>query len=740
MKRTSTRRKKTTPKGNKGEIIIATPKAKVPFTPRIGIFWRNRKARRFIWYSLFFLAILSIFATHYLPLQYPVKEGDVSPNTIRASQNITFEDARKTAENRRLATEKIEEVYVIDKKILGQLEEEIGSYFNGIYRIVSRDSIDSREKIRLLRREYNLGELAASIFLSAENDTVRALQTEALNLLRTNWQNGVKENEVQERKEKIQAQIELLNYNQPYREVIKSAFNSIELKPNYFPDQAATIKAKEEAAKNVGIELITIKKGQKIVGEGEAVTAQQIEILRLMGLQRTSSPYITLAGVAILFIFSTILTVLFIKYYRRELFKKSSNMLLLCLLVFITLLFSKLIISVKISPLPEVAELVNYLVPMAMGSMLITILLDTKLAVYLTLVLSIFIGILTGNQLTYTINAFMGGMVGIYGVSKFSQRLDWAKAGLFVACANVICVFALSLMNNASWQVTLIGLLLGIMNGFLSAILAYGSLPFLESGFKVTTSVRLLELSNPGQPLLKRLLIEAPGTYHHSILVGNLGEAAADAVGADSLLVRVGSYYHDIGKLKRPYFFIENQLGGENPHEKLTPALSTLIITSHIKDGLELASQYALPPVIQDLIAQHHGTSVATYFYHKALEMGNADNIKEEDYRYDAAKPQSKEAAIIMLADNVEAAVRSMTNTNPAKIESLVKKIFKERLHDGQLDESELTFKDLDLIANAFTHILGGIFHSRIEYPENVLKAMEGGKTSDGNPGGQPSE
>jgi putative nucleotidyltransferase with HDIG domain len=360
--------------------------------------------------------------------------------------------------------------------------------------------------------------------------------------------------------------------------------------------------------------------------------------------------------------------------------------------------------------------------------MLITILLDKKLAVYVTIILSLFVGILSDNQLSFAINAFVGGMVGVFSVSRFTQRLDWVRAGLLIAAANVVCIFALGMMNSYNLNVILIGTVLGVINGFFSAIFAYGSLPFFEQAFKITTSVRLMEMANPNQHLLKRLLLEAPGTYHHSVLVGNLAEAAADTVGADTLLVRVGAYYHDIGKLKRPYFFIENQLGGENPHAKLTPALSTLIITSHVKDGLALAQQHGVPPAITDFITQHHGTSLVTYFYHKALELGHPDSIKESEFRYDAQKPQSKEAAIVMLADNVEAAVRSMSTATPGKIEGLVRKIVKERLQDGQLDESALTFKDLDLIAQAFTRILNGIFHTRIEYPENVLERMEEGE------------
>ena len=376
-------------------------------------------------------------------------------------------------------------------------------------------------------------------------------------------------------------------------------------------------------------------------------------------LYTSDRPALTMTGIAVFLVICTILTVLYMKFYHRDTYGRGNSMLILAVLALITLFITKLIISINISSRPEIAELVNYLVPVAMGSMLMAILLDTKIAIFMTMLLSICVGLLTDGQLTYAIVSFVSGTVGIFSVSRFSQRLDWVRAGIYVVGANILTIAAINLLNNQDWTILLYSLALGILNGFFSTILAYGIAPFLESGFKVTTSVRLLELSNPSQPLLKRLLTEAPGTYHHSIMVANLSEAAADAIGADSLLVRAGAYYHDIGKLKRPYFFIENQLGGENPHEKLTPALSTLIITSHPKDGLELAQQYGLPPVITDLIYQHHGKGLASYFYHKAVELGNADNISEDDFRYDAAKPQTKEAAIIMLADSVEAAVRA---------------------------------------------------------------------------------
>ncbi len=251
-----------------------------------------------------------------------------------------------------------------------------------------------------------------------------------------------------------------------------------------------------------------------------------------------------------------------------------------------------------------------------------------------------------------------------------------------------------------------------------------GTLPFLENAFGITSAVKLLELSNPNQLLLRKLMLDAPGTYHHSIIVGNLAEAGAEAVGADSLLARVGANYHDIGKLKRPYFFIENQLTSDNPHDKLSPTLSALIITSHVKDGLEIAQEHRLPSSITAFIAQHHGTSLLSFFYNKAMDESSEKKADETTYRYEGPKPQTRETAIVMLADCAEAAVRSMPNPTAGKIEGLIRQIIKDKLADGQLDECDLTLKDLDKVALAFSRVLTGIFHTRIEYPDK-LKELE---------------
>lgn len=682
---------------------------------------------------MFFIGVIGVFALHYLPEKYALKEGQISPSTIKSPMTITYEDIKKTEERKKLVEQSIEEIYTLDKNVVPEIESIITSYFRDFSWQLAKD-LKTADKIRNLQIIFELSEKSAKSLLYIEPELVTELREKAIELIQVYWRNGVREIELQEKKSELYAAIDELEYKDAQKELLKTIYNKLDLRANFVVDEDATNKALLEAVKNEGPVITTVLKGQKIIGEGEVVTPEHIEILKAIGYQRSSaSPYLSLLGITIFLAVVSFLTILFLKLYRRDVYNNSKHLMLLSLIIFSNLLIAKLITIINISSNPDISDLIGYLVPVAAGSMLVTILLETKVALFFTMVLSILIGILTGNHMTFASTYFVGGLVGVYSVSRFSQRFDWVKAGVFISITNVLCVTSWGLINNLDWKPFVFSVVLAVINGFLSVVFAYGTLPFLESGFKLTTSVRLLELSNPNHPLLKRLLMEASGTYHHSILVGNLGEAAADAVGADSLLVRIGSYYHDIGKLKRPYFFIENQLGTENPHEKLTPSLSTLIITSHVKDGVELAKEYKLPGVIIDLIEQHHGTSLVSYFYHKAQELGNADSIKDKDFRYEATKPQSKEAAIIMLADSVEAAVRSMKVFTEGKIEGLVRKIIKDRLQDGQLDESALTFKDLDKIAQSFIHILYGIFHSRIEYPETVLSKMEGGLLPDGN-------
>jgi len=362
--------------------------------------------------------------------------------------------------------------------------------------------------------------------------------------------------------------------------------------------------------------------------------------------------------------------------------------------------------------------------------MLMTILVNPQLALAMTCVISLLCGMIVEYNLALSIFFFVSGIVAVLTLVNFSRQRDLVRSGSILMVSNAVTVILLNLLFRTTFDY--VSVVLAVGNGFFSAVLAIGSLPFIENIFKMTSPIRLLELSNPGHPLLRRLQIEAPGTYHHSIMVGNLAEAAAQGIGADALWVRVGSYYHDIGKIKRPYFFVENQFGQENPHERLNPTLSTLIITYHVKEGVEIAKEHGLPDKIIEIIEQHHGTDLVRYFYNKASENLSDEKgvLVEEDFRYDGPKPQTKEAALVMLADSVEAAVRSMPKPTPAKIEALIQKIIRERLDDGQFDECNLTLKELTVVKNSFLKILEGSLHTRVEYPEKVLKEMERKKTN----------
>ena len=314
---------------------------------------------------------------------------------------------------------------------------------------------------------------------------------------------------------------------------------------------------------------------------------------------------------------------------------------------------------------------------------------------------------------------------------KFSKRFDLIITGLKISAAGLIivtCVYMLEkFLIDIDNLLILRDLLLIFANGVLSGIIALGTLPILESTFGIITPYGLAELADHNQPLLKRLQFEAPGTYHHSLLVSNLAEAAAEAIGANPILARVGSFYHDIGKLKRPLFFVENQsyFGIENPHTKLNPRLSKMVITAHPKDGVEIAKEYHLPSIIHNFILQHHGEGLASYFYNQAVAEEGIENVKEEQFRYTGPKPNMKETAILMIADAVESAVRALKTPSNEEIEQIIDKIIKERLNDGQFADCPLTLKDLKVIATTFNRILRGMQHNRIKYQQTIINELD---------------
>jgi putative nucleotidyltransferase with HDIG domain len=367
-----------------------------------------------------------------------------------------------------------------------------------------------------------------------------------------------------------------------------------------------------------------------------------------------------------------------------------------------------------------------YGLPIPLGAMIVKLIFDFHTAITFSFAISLLAGILFNDPL-YTVYVFIGSLIAAFGVMRCKKRSDLIKGGLYVSLVNVMTASIVILLKGEISLTSSSVLFFAFLSGLIVSVTVFFLLPLIEYLFSITTDISLVELLDLDQPLMKNLMINAPGTYHHSVIVGNLAEAAAEAVGANPLLARVTAYYHDIGKLKMPEYFIENQIG-TSKHEKLTPHMSSMILISHVKEGVELAQQYKLPKLISDIIQQHHGTSLIAYFYQKAIEQST--DVSQENYRYPGPKPQTRVAAIVMMADAVEAASRALTDPTPARISALVDKIINNIFIDGQIDECELTLKDISEIKKRFKYILTSIFHKRVEYPE--IKSGNG-KLADGD-------
>lgn len=421
--------------------------------------------------------------------------------------------------------------------------------------------------------------------------------------------------------------------------------------------------------------------------------------------QGTLSLQIVVAILLMVLLELLVLAVL-LQRFAREALDNNNLLLVVAFLLLLFAAFSRVLVVPPLSP---------YLIPTAALAMITAMIINGRTGLLLVLLQSLNIGLMTEFHLEYTLVALITGAFSLYVVTRLSQRSQLFLASLTVTVVAAASIFASELFREVAVATALRQSLWSIWNGVLSLVLTLSLLTVLEWVFNLTTPLRLLELANPSQPLLRRLMQVAPGTYNHSIQLGNLAEVAAEAIDADPLLARVGAYYHDIGKVVRPEYFIENQLHVRNPHDRLNPNLSKLAITAHVRDGEDLARQYNLPDPIIDIIRQHHGTSVVTYFFYKAMESSD-DGIEEEDYRYEEEKPRSREAAIIMLADSVEAAAKAMKNPTVKKLQGLIHEVFKQKMDDGQLDCSDLTLGDLHKIHTVFETGLRGLVGHRIEY------------------------
>lgn len=708
--------------------------------------WINSLLEKFKNYKFFHVFLYLIFAVILFVALY----SNVKPETLNielftdSEETIyaptTVEDKVETDKKKQEAYDSVEDQYILKKEIKEKQVDLISSIFDALIEVKKEEKLEQDTEdvttTTLLTPEELVKRLQDKLTPSI-NDKIKSdvflpllkITDEELVLAKDAVVTAVnnvmsKEIPIVQLTEAKNQVVEELQYTTLKSDVLKSATElaRFSITTNYNFDLAATEEKRQQAVDDV--KEAQIKQGQIIVEEDELINREVYRKLGLVGLLDSQQSYKPFLGLGLLILLILIGVVYYFEKKDSSISKKNNSLLLYCLIFAITMLLMKIVsLFQKID-----YSHIGYIVPVAMGAMLVKLLLNERLAILTSMIFAICGSVIFNEGVTGSFN-FSIGVYYLFGclaavlfLGEHNLRSKILQAGLFVAGMNVLVITSIMLIRNGSYSNVEIGsyFMMACASGLVASVLTIGLMPFFETGFGIMSTMKLIELSNPNHPLLRKILTETPGSYHHSVMVANLSESACEAIGADGLLARVGAYYHDIGKTKRPQYFIENQMNIENPHNKLSAQLSKNIIIAHVTDGVEMLKKNKMPKEFIDIAEQHHGTTLLKYFYHQAKQSN--DSIYEEEFRYPGPKPQTKEIAIISIADSVEAAVRSMSSPTPDKIEKLVRSIISDRLQDHQLDECDLTLKELDIIAKSFCESLKGIFHSRIEYPELTKK------------------
>lgn len=532
------------------------------------------------------------------------------------------------------------------------------------------------------------------------------------------------------------------------------------LKPNLFYSESGTQRAIDQAISELQSHQLSYKEGDTIVEPGKIVSALDLERLnayRLAKLEQGNQSLIfheLFIGRLILSVLLLVAVYIYLRQGMQDLRKRNRAIAITAVCILLNLVLIRLIIMIGDSGFATggtARSMLPFIAPYALAPIMVAVLVGASPAVLSALIISVIFGIIHGNSIEFLLIAFLSGIVGTFTATQIRKRSQLVRAGLLAGASAAIAGAAIALYNNFSLglagQQTLIAVIMGAITG----VFAVGLLPVFEQLFKVTTEITLLELTDFNHPLLRRMQMEAPGTYHHSLMVANLAENAAAEIGASPLLCRVCSFFHDIGKLVKPEYFVENQRDGVNPHDEKNPSMSALVIKAHVKEGVEMARKYKLPKIIIDVIRQHHGTSLIQYFYYQAQQREKKGetrppiskkvevvHVDESTYRYDGPRPAFKESAIIFFADGIEAASRSLKKVTQPNIEELINKMFQSRIEDGQLDQCPLTFQELDKIRKSFTYTLLNMLHARVEYPKEEKEIPERPETdAQAQPGNQ---
>lgn len=664
---------------------------------------------------------------------YDIERFNIAKETIRSP--VTIENEQETARKTRETVQAVEDRFSISGEITAERIEYIEEIFDAVSTLEeenkerNKKTKDDSEPVPLTNPEkvQRLKQILSEDIVDAINDRTlaqlvempkeerKASQALLVASLEAVLDNGVRTENLESATANVQESIKYSKIDEKFKEVLND-LGKFAVVENSFFDADETGDARKEAASSV--EPVVIRAGEVIVREGHTITNEIYEELKRVGVMDKDRNLYPVIGLALFILL--ICGVITFEMNRMAILNKLDKGTLTAVLFisFIVVTIMKIVSLYTTS-----GNELFYIVPIATGVLLVKLLINERLAIILAGLYAMLGSIIFNGEIAGTLNMeagtyfFFSQLAGIFFLINIKDRLAILKSGIGMAIVNMLAVLLFLFLSFEKY--TLVDFFIksgfGIGAAFLSAVLTIGLLPFFEAGLGILSDIKLLQLSSPNQPLLKKILTEAPGTYHHSVMVANLSETACDAVGANGLLARVGSYYHDIGKTVRPHYFIENQVAINNPHDYIPPGESAKIIINHPYDGADMLKKHKLPKEIIDIAKQHHGTTLLKYFYFKEKEGNN--NVKESDYRYPGPKPQTKEAAIISICDSVEAAIRSLKEPTEEKIDEIVSAIIQDRVLDGQLDESPLTFEELKIARRTICKALKGIFHSRIQYP-----------------------
>ncbi len=662
---------------------------------------------------LFTLVFTGILVSKYFFFQTIVGSDNTSKVMVTAPKDIEVTDSIRTEKRKREVAQKVNPVYspaddIFIKNNLNEIIEEIKD--------IRHQNTEEKDKQRKLEVLLDISDsytknFVISYFLNVDDELLNNIYHSAEKTLTAVLNEGITEKDFEENSlsKIIRRNIEINTTNNQIK-VITSLLEQV-IVPNMIIDEEATELARKNAKDTVTPIKVRFNKGDVIVNVGELITQVKKEALTKAGYNILRINYIGISGILCLVCIGIFAVVSYLKLFEPKFLNRRYLSIIAVLSLFISV-FAVLLPSTWSA----------FILPFPFFTIILSIFLNPRSSFFITVTLLTIITLslqFSALAMSVFILSVIVSTIGMTNI-KYSRRFDLIKVGLYTSAAMsliILCVYYDLGFVKLSQDISA-----GIINGFFSGVFALGVIPILENTFKVITTFGLAELGDYNQPLLKKLHETAPGTFEHSLRVSNLAESAAEAIGADPILARVGALYHDVGKIVRPLFFVENQTysGIENPHEKLTPRSSKMVITSHTKDGVALAKEYHIPEIIQDFMIQHHGDSLASYFYNQAVAQEGLENVKEEQFRYTGPRPNTKETAILMIADAVESASRTLKDHSQEELDALINKIIQDRLNDNQLSDSPLTLKDIKVIAATLSRVLRSVFHKRIKYQEAI--------------------